>query len=155
MWRTHSRSNGWDDKSGGHRVGGKSVPKGVTSPLDRSRLSVEAARIGGGWNNVDLTMAYVGTRALFEPAGFTVAATTDSGINEFRGRSCGSICADVRATALTWGSAQLLVRAFPPRIRVQPTELRALQVRVRIEAVSDTGIYRADDRMHADFRQHP
>jgi GNAT superfamily N-acetyltransferase len=40
--------------------------------------AVEGYPVDNQGQKVDLTMAYVGTRALFETAGFTVAAPTDS-----------------------------------------------------------------------------
>jgi GNAT superfamily N-acetyltransferase len=44
---------------------------------------VEAYPVDNEGRKVDLTMAYVGTRALFERAGFVKAADTDSVINGF------------------------------------------------------------------------
>ncbi|MGB7962877.1 MAG: hypothetical protein WCF12_07980 [Propionicimonas sp.] len=44
-----------------------------------------------------LTMAYVGTRALFEKAGFTKAADTNSVINGFPRVLMRQICAEPRA----------------------------------------------------------
>lgn len=44
--------------------------------------AVEGYPVGNGGQTVDLTMAYVGTRALFERAGFSLVAT-DSVINGF------------------------------------------------------------------------
>jgi GNAT superfamily N-acetyltransferase len=66
--------------------------KGISRHLLRG--AVELARAGGApaiegypvdnrGEKVDLTMAYVGTRALFEQAGFVVAATTDSVVDGF------------------------------------------------------------------------
>jgi hypothetical protein len=40
--------------------------------------AVEGYPVDNGGRKVDLTMAYVGTRGLFERAGFTKAADTDS-----------------------------------------------------------------------------
>ncbi|GAA2078169.1 GNAT family N-acetyltransferase [Aeromicrobium tamlense] len=45
--------------------------------------AVEAYPVDNEGAKVDLTMAYVGTRALFERAGFTKAADTDSVLNRF------------------------------------------------------------------------
>ena len=44
---------------------------------------VEGYPVDNAGEKVDLTMAYVGTRSLFERAGFTQAATTDSVLNGF------------------------------------------------------------------------
>lgn len=45
--------------------------------------AVEGYPVDNGGNKVDLTMAYVGTRTLFERAGFVKAADTDSVLNGF------------------------------------------------------------------------
>ncbi len=45
--------------------------------------AIEAYPVDNRGAKVDLTMAYVGTRALFEAAGFTKAADTGSVINGF------------------------------------------------------------------------
>jgi GNAT superfamily N-acetyltransferase len=45
--------------------------------------AVEAYPVDNGGKKVDLTMAYVGTRALFERAGFSKASDTDSVLNGF------------------------------------------------------------------------
>jgi GNAT superfamily N-acetyltransferase len=45
--------------------------------------AVEGYPVDNGGKKVDLTMAYVGTRALFERAGFGKAADTESVINGF------------------------------------------------------------------------
>ncbi|MGY2085716.1 GNAT family N-acetyltransferase [Blastococcus sp. SYSU DS0539] len=45
--------------------------------------AVEAYPVDNGGRKVDLTMAYVGTRSLFERAGFVHAADTDSVLNGF------------------------------------------------------------------------
>jgi GNAT superfamily N-acetyltransferase len=45
--------------------------------------AVEGYPVDNGGQKVDLTMAYVGTRKLFEDAGFTHAAGTDSVLNGF------------------------------------------------------------------------
>jgi len=45
--------------------------------------AIEGYPVDNQGRKVDLTMAYVGTRKLFEQAGFTMAAETDSVINGF------------------------------------------------------------------------
>ncbi len=45
--------------------------------------AVEGYPVDNGGRKVDLTMAYVGTRKLFEDAGFTKAADTESVLNGF------------------------------------------------------------------------
>ncbi|SDY61080.1 GNAT family N-acetyltransferase [Herbiconiux ginsengi] len=45
--------------------------------------AIEGYPVDNGGEKVDLTMAYVGTRALFEKAGFTIAADTASVLNGF------------------------------------------------------------------------
>jgi hypothetical protein len=45
--------------------------------------AVEGYPVDNGGKKVDLTMAYVGTRKLFEDAGFTKAADTESVLNGF------------------------------------------------------------------------
>ncbi|WP_120521535.1 GNAT family N-acetyltransferase [Arthrobacter celericrescens] len=45
--------------------------------------AIEGYPVDNGGGKVDLTMAYVGTRKLFEDAGFSKAADTDSVINGF------------------------------------------------------------------------
>ncbi|TLM70928.1 GNAT family N-acetyltransferase [Pseudarthrobacter sp. NamB4] len=45
--------------------------------------AIEGYPVDNGGRKVDLTMAYVGTRKLFEDAGFTKAADTDSVLNGF------------------------------------------------------------------------
>ena len=49
----------------------------------RGAPAVEGYPVDNGGKKVDLTMAYVGTQALFERAGFVKAADTDSVINGF------------------------------------------------------------------------
>jgi GNAT superfamily N-acetyltransferase len=46
--------------------------------------AIEGYPVDNGDERVDLTMAYVGTRRLFEQAGFTKAADTDSTLDGFR-----------------------------------------------------------------------
>jgi GNAT superfamily N-acetyltransferase len=55
----------------------------VRFALDHGAPAIEGYPVDNQGRKVDLTMAYVGTRALFERAGFTKAATTDSVINGF------------------------------------------------------------------------
>jgi GNAT superfamily N-acetyltransferase len=64
---------------GGHRR------RGITTPLiegavayaaDRGAPMVEAYPVDAGDGRIDLTMAFVGTRAMFEKAGFEVAGET-------------------------------------------------------------------------------
>jgi GNAT superfamily N-acetyltransferase len=45
--------------------------------------AIEGYPVDSQGSHVDLTMAYVGTQKLFEQAGFTKAADTDSVINGF------------------------------------------------------------------------
>jgi hypothetical protein len=45
--------------------------------------AIEGYPVDNGGSRVDLTMAYVGTRKLFEDAGFTKAANTTSVLNGF------------------------------------------------------------------------
>ena len=70
----------------GHRGEGISHAL-VAGAVEFARLSAAPATEGYPVDNrgkkVDLTMAYVGTQALFEKAGFTKAADTDSVINGF------------------------------------------------------------------------
>jgi GNAT superfamily N-acetyltransferase len=49
----------------------------------RGAPAIEGYPVDNGGRKVDLTMAYVGTRKLFEGAGFVKAADTDSVINGF------------------------------------------------------------------------
>ncbi|WP_163165869.1 GNAT family N-acetyltransferase [Arthrobacter sp. Alg241-R88] len=70
----------------GHRGKGIShhLLKGAVE-LARSHgaAAVEGYPVDNGGRKVDLTMAYVGTRKLFEDAGFTKAADTESILNGF------------------------------------------------------------------------
>ena len=65
----------------GHRGNGVSHPL-LAGAVDYARSqgvpAVEGYPVDNRGEKVDLTMAYVGTRALFEQAGFTKAADTDS-----------------------------------------------------------------------------
>ncbi|WP_346623431.1 GNAT family N-acetyltransferase [Blastococcus montanus] len=70
----------------GHRGAGISHHL-VRGAVDHARVNeapaIEAYPVDNGARKVDLTMAYVGTRALFERAGFAKAADTDSVLNGF------------------------------------------------------------------------
>ncbi|AXH34697.1 GNAT family N-acetyltransferase [Humibacter sp. BT305] len=70
----------------GHRGQGISHSL-VAGAVDFARASgapaIEAYPVDNGGERVDLTMAYVGTRSLFERAGFSKAADTTSVINGF------------------------------------------------------------------------
>lgn len=59
----------------------------LTGAVDMARSYrapvIEGYPVDNGGSKVDLTMAYVGTRKLFEDAGFTKAADTDSVLNGF------------------------------------------------------------------------
>lgn len=61
-----------------HLLGG-----GVEFARDRGAPAIEGYPVDNQGEKVDLTMAYVGTRALFERAGFSKAAETDSVLNGF------------------------------------------------------------------------
>ncbi|TFV65686.1 UNVERIFIED_ORG: GNAT family N-acetyltransferase [Bacillus sp. AZ43] len=70
----------------GHRGQGIAhhlVDGAVAFARDRGAPAVEAYPVDNEGRKVDLTMAYVGTRKLFERAGFVKAADTDSVINGF------------------------------------------------------------------------
>ena len=70
----------------GHRGRGIAhvlVDGAVQFARDRGAPAVEGYPVDNEGRKVDLTMAYVGTRALFERAGFTKAADTASVINGF------------------------------------------------------------------------
>jgi GNAT superfamily N-acetyltransferase len=70
----------------GHRGQGIAhhlVDGAVRFARDRGAPAVEAYPVDNDGAKVDLTMAYVGTRKLFERAGFAKAADTDSVINGF------------------------------------------------------------------------
>ncbi|HUF85515.1 MAG TPA: GNAT family N-acetyltransferase, partial [Acidimicrobiia bacterium] len=70
----------------GHRRSGISHHL-LRGAVDFARTSgapaVEGYPVDNRGEKVDLTMAYVGTRALFERAGFVTAADTDSVLNGF------------------------------------------------------------------------
>jgi GNAT superfamily N-acetyltransferase len=70
----------------GHRGQGIShelVAGAVAFAREHGAPAIEAYPVDNRGEKVDLTMAYVGTRALFERAGFTKAADTDSVLNGF------------------------------------------------------------------------
>ncbi|TQN43195.1 acetyltransferase (GNAT) family protein [Blastococcus colisei] len=70
----------------GHRgqgIGHALVGGAVEFARDRGAPVVEAYPVDNDGAKVDLTMAYVGTRALFERAGFVKAADTQSVLNGF------------------------------------------------------------------------
>jgi GNAT superfamily N-acetyltransferase len=65
----------------GHRKRGIShalLGGAVAYARERGAPAVEGYPVDNGGEKVDLTMAYVGTRKLFEAAGFTKAADTDA-----------------------------------------------------------------------------
>ncbi len=55
----------------------------VTYARERGAPAIEGYPVDNGGEKVNLTMAYVGTRALFERAGFTKAADTGSVLDGF------------------------------------------------------------------------
>ena len=70
----------------GHRGEGIShalVRGAVEFARERARPPIEAYPVDNKGAKVDLTMAYVGTRRLFEKAGFTKVADTESVLNGF------------------------------------------------------------------------
>jgi len=70
----------------GHRGEGIShalVEGAVAFARESGAPAVEAYPVDNKGRKVDLTMAYVGTRRLFEKAGFTKAADTESVLNGF------------------------------------------------------------------------
>jgi GNAT superfamily N-acetyltransferase len=70
----------------GHRGAGIShrlLHGAVEFARERGAPAIEGYPVDNRGRKVDLTMAYVGTRALFERAGFTKAADTDSVLNGF------------------------------------------------------------------------
>jgi GNAT superfamily N-acetyltransferase len=70
----------------GHRGKGISyhlLRGAVEFARERDAPAVEGYPVDNRGEKVDLTMAYVGTRGLFERAGFTKAADTDSVLNGF------------------------------------------------------------------------
>jgi len=73
----------------------------------------------------DLTMAYVGTRKLFEDAGFTKAADTDSVSGGFPRVMPGPMCGEGFGAAVT-----VIRRSRPRAARPAPSRLRGLARRV-------------------------
>jgi GNAT superfamily N-acetyltransferase len=70
----------------GHRGEGIShhlLRGAVEFARDHAAPAIEGYPLDNRGEKIDLTMAYVGTRALFEKAGFTKAADTDSVLNGF------------------------------------------------------------------------
>lgn len=70
----------------GHRRQGIAhhlVAGAVAYARERGAPAVEAYPVDNRGEKIDLTMAYVGTRALFEKAGFTKVADTTSVLNGF------------------------------------------------------------------------
>ncbi|SFS03253.1 Acetyltransferase (GNAT) family protein [Microbacterium sp. cf046] len=70
----------------GHRGEGIShalVEGAVAFARDAGAPAIEAYPVDNGGAKVDLTMGYVGTKRLFEKAGFSKAADTDSVLNGF------------------------------------------------------------------------
>jgi GNAT superfamily N-acetyltransferase len=70
----------------GHRGEGIShhlLRGAVEFARDRGAPAIEGYPVDNRGEKVDLTMAYVGTRGLFEQAGFTKAADTESVLNRF------------------------------------------------------------------------
>ena len=70
----------------GHRGQGIShhlVKGAVEFARTHGAPAIEAYPVDNGQKRVDLTMAYVGTRGLFEQAGFTKVADTSSVLNGF------------------------------------------------------------------------
>jgi len=70
----------------GHRGEGIShhlLAGAVEFARDHGAPAIEGYPLDNRGKKVDLTMAYAGTRKLFEQAGFTKAADTDSVLNEF------------------------------------------------------------------------
>ena len=67
----------------GHGISHALVDGAVAFARECGAPAVEAYPVDNKGAKVDLTMAYVGTRGLFEKAGFTKAAETDSVLNGF------------------------------------------------------------------------
>lgn len=66
---------------GGHRKRGYTTPLingAVEYAASRNAPAVESYPVDPGAGRIDLTMAFVGTRAMFENAGFKVAGTTEA-----------------------------------------------------------------------------
>jgi GNAT superfamily N-acetyltransferase len=70
----------------GHRGEGIShhlLAGGVALARDHGAPAIEGYPVDNEGKKVDLTMAYAGTRKLFEKAGFTKVAVTDSVLDGF------------------------------------------------------------------------
>lgn len=67
-------------EAGHHR---KPINGAVEHALANGTPAVEAYPVDNGGERVDMTMACVGTRHMFEKAGFTVVAETDSVLDGF------------------------------------------------------------------------
>lgn len=70
----------------GHRKSGIShrlLEGAIEYARDAGAEVIEGYPVDNGDERVDQTMAYVGTRRLFERAGFTKASTTDSVLDGF------------------------------------------------------------------------
>ncbi|MGD9530727.1 GNAT family N-acetyltransferase [Pseudonocardia sp.] len=66
---------------GGHRKHGYTTPLiegAVAHAASRGAPAVESYPVDAAGGRIDTTMAFVGTRTMFEKAGFTVAGTTDA-----------------------------------------------------------------------------
>mgnify|MGYP004725879235 CR=1 FL=1 len=78
LWRIRVRP--------GHRKQGIShalVDGAVAFARAQGAPAIEAYPVGNAGERVDLTMAYVGTRSLFEKAGFVMTSDTTSRLNGF------------------------------------------------------------------------
>lgn len=66
---------------GGHRKRGYTTPLingAIEYAASRTAPAVESYPVDPGAGRIDLTMAFVGTRAMFENAGFKVAGSTEA-----------------------------------------------------------------------------
>ncbi|WP_312810790.1 GNAT family N-acetyltransferase [Corynebacterium variabile] len=78
LWRVRVRP--------GHRkqgITGKLIDGAVEHARANGAPAVEEYPVDNGGERVDMTMAYVGTRHMFEKTGFTVVAETDSVLDGF------------------------------------------------------------------------
>lgn len=65
----------------GHRRQGRTrqlLEGAVAWAASQGAIAVEAYPVDAGGERIDTTMAFVGTRAMFEPVGFEVVGTTDA-----------------------------------------------------------------------------
>jgi GNAT superfamily N-acetyltransferase len=67
----------------GHGISHALLAGAVTFARSRGAPAIEGYPVDNRGKKVDLTMAYVGTRSLFEKAGFRMAAKTSSVLNGF------------------------------------------------------------------------